>query len=1036
MQEGARSSRGVLWLVAALIVAAGLVGAAYVQSQKPTEAAAKELAEAQVALKKQQAGLEELKAKSAVVFLGQAKLAAVEWRYGEALNAVQRATEADPSLAQAWLLQAQLLAVQEDHDQAAEAAEQYHKLRPGDATGEKLLALCQDAARTEFPNPNWELAKIFREQGQRRLAEALLQALEGKYAVYRRRLEDAGLKAPWLDGAYRLRINLRYYRDLTDISVLEGIPLHEAGLCGTAVADLSPLTGMPLRSLTLGETKVSDLSPLAGMPLESLNLYKTAVADLSPLKGMPLKSRNLVNCGKVLDLSPLAGMPLEDLNLYHMSVTDWAPLEGMPLKRLSANCIPDLRPLAGMELERLERVHGGQDLTALQDMPLKRLGVTGATNLEALRGLAIESLQLFACGHLRDLSPLRDLPLKRLEIHQTQTPDVSGLAGLKLEYLQFDPRTVAKGMEALRAMTSLGSIGGNTAKDFWRRYDAGEFKPYPSVARPAPPTHPAPRPTQPVPQPPAREPTEAEKRLVEYRARLTEAWPDLMKKAPNCLRLNKEGKLLLHLIGAKVEDLTPLAGLPIAELSLSRSFHGSPVKSLKPLEGVPLQVVRLKACHALKSLDGLQGAKLTQTSLDLGACKRLEDISALKGQNLTNIGLYACESLKSLKGLEGMKLERIDLRFCRGLEDISALKGAPLTTLDLDGCLALPSLRGLEGMKLTKLNAHQCNKLTDISALKGLPLTELNLRFGAVADISALAGMPLKRLTLNGNVKDLTPLRGMGLEELTSIEAPDLSPLKGMPLKRLMFIADGATDLSPLKGAPLEHVFFWGCKNLQDLSPLQGSPLKELHFTHSTRQPDLSVLADLKLEKLEFDPTQVTEKGLAALRAMDSLQQINPSAAWIDAADFWKRYDAGEFRRPPIHTALKAANPGYGEWGWFPTENGKIVEANLQKCQITDLSPLKGLPIRSLDCRSNPITDLSPLQGMPLRFLDIRSTKVTDLTPLADSGMEHFRFSPKAIKKGMDILRGLKTLQTIAVDDGKPMAVAEFWKKYDAGKFR
>jgi len=545
-------------------------------------------------------------------------------------------------------------------------------------------------------------------------------------------------------------------------------------------------------------------------------------------------------------------------------------------------------------------------------------------------------------------------------------------------------------------------------------------------------------PVTPRTQPPRLvvDPEEVRAKLPEYRQQLAEAWPELMEKAPNRLRLSKEGKLLLDLDQTEVEDLTPLAGMPITELSVSRFFHGSPVKSLKPLEGAPLQVVHLKACRALKSVDGLQRAKLTQTSLDLGKCESLEDISALKGQNLTSISLYSCESLKSLKGLEGMKLEKIYLRECRSLMDISALKGAPLTSLDLEHCNALASLKGLEGMKLTKLNALACHKLVDISALKGMPLAELNLRYGAVEDISALAGLPLKKLTLNGNVKDLTPLRGMQLEELISIEAPDLSPLKGMPLKRVMFIADGATNLSPLKGAPLEHVFFWGCKSLRDLSPLQGSPLKELHFTHSTRQPDLSVLAGLKLEKLEFDPTQVTEKGLAALRAMESLNKINPSAAWIDAAEFWKRYDAGEFRRPPIHTALKAANPEYGEWGWFPTENGKIVEANLQKSQITDLSPLKGLPIRSLDCRSNPITDLSPLQGMPLRFLDIRSTKVTDLTPLAGSGMERLRFSPQAIKKGMDTVRGMKTLQTIAVDEGKPMPAAEFWKKYDAGGFR
>ena len=1091
MQEGTQSPRRALWLVAALIAAAGLVGFVHQRSQKPVNAARAALEDAKTALAKDEAGLAELKSKSAAAFLSQADLGAIEWRYGEALNAVQKATGADPSVAEAWLLQAQLLAVQEDYAEAAEAAGRYHQLQPEDPTAEELLTILRDAARTEFPNPNGELAKVFREQGQHRLAEVLLQAIEGKCELYRQRLADVGLNGPYLDPEYHLGVGLRWNKGLTDLSALRGVPLHSVDARRTSVTDLSPLRGLPLRSLDLAETPISDLSPLAGLPLESLNLDSISVTDLSPLKGMPLRALDLSTCRNVSDLSPLAGTPLEDLSLYHTPVTDLTPLEGMRLKSLVImnTRVADLSPLEGMPLTKLNcTTTGVSDLAPLKGMPLRWLNCTNTqvgdlsplegapleflnlsqcpelTTLHGLEGARLSALHLKFCPDLRDLSALKGMPLKSLALVDTgvtalaplaglpltdlefqQNPattperritDVTPLADLKLRVLRFSPGFITKGIEALRAMDSLKSINGMSPAEFWRRYDAGEFKPGAVTTQPAPPTPSRPQPPQPTPTPPAREPTEAEKELAEYRAQLAKAWPETIGKAPGRLRLDQAGKLVLDLIGAKVEDLTPVAGLPLAELNLGRGWGGCPVKSLKPLEGAPLEVVRLKQCRALKSLDGLQGAKLKQTHLDLGECTSLEDLSALKGQNLTSISLHKCESLKSLKGLEGMKLERIDLRVCRRLVDISALQGAPLTGLNLEQCNALPSLKGLEGMKLTKLNALGCHKLADISALKGLRLVELNLRYAAVADISALAGMPLKKLTLNGNVKDLSPLRGMELEELISIEAPDLSPRKGMPLKRVMFIAEGATDLSPLKGAPLEYVLFWGCKNLQDLSPLQGSPLKELHFTHSTIQPDLSVLADLKLEKLEFDPTQVTEKGLAALRAMDSLRKMNPGVGWVDAAEFWKQYDAGEFRRPPIHTALKAANPDYNEWGWFPTENGKIVEATIQKTGISDLSPLKAMPLHTLDCPGTPVADLTPLAGKKLAGVAIHGTKVTDLTPLADSGMEHLRFSPQAIKKGMEVIRGMKTLKTIAVDDGKPMSPAEFWKEYDAGGFR
>jgi hypothetical protein len=52
---------------------------------------------------------------------------------------------------------------------------------------------------------------------------------------------------------------------------------------------------------------------------------------------------------------------------------------------------------------------------------------------------------------------------------------------------------------------------------------------------------------------------------------------------------------------------------------------------------------------------------------------------------------------------------------------------------------------------------------------------------------------------------DLSPLRGMLLQELLLIDAPvsDPSPLRGMALKRLFLKGSGVTDLSPLRGMPL-----------------------------------------------------------------------------------------------------------------------------------------------------------------------------------------------------------------------------------------
>lgn len=74
------------------------------------------------------------------------------------------------------------------------------------------------------------------------------------------------------------------------------------------------------------------------------------------------------------------------------------------------------------------------------------------------------------------------------------------------------------------------------------------------------------------------------------------------------------------------------------------------------------------------------------------------------------------------------------------------------------------------------------------------------------------------------------------------------------------------------------------------------------------------------------------------------------------------------------------------------------------------------------------VSDLSPLRGMPLTRLWCFYTKVTDLSPLKEMPLKELRcdFDPK---RDTEILRSLKTLETI---NGLP--VAEFWKQVEAGK--
>ncbi len=130
---------------------------------------------------------------------------------------------------------------------------------------------------------------------------------------------------------------------------------------------------------------------------------------------------------------------------------------------------------------------------------------------------------------------------------------------------------------------------------------------------------------------------------------------------------------------------------------------------------------------------------------------------------------------------------------------------------------------------------------------------------------------------------------------------------------------------------------------------------------------------------------------------------------------------------------------------------------------VTDLSPLVGMPLLDLNLSETKVSDASLAQiksckelnvlilndtqvsdlGLAhlkdhknLRRLMLQRTKVSDLSPLADMPLEEIRLTPRNIsKKGLDLLRHMKSLKTIGTDWNQGWPAAEFWARYDKGEF-
>jgi hypothetical protein len=117
-----------------------------------------------------------------------------------------------------------------------------------------------------------------------------------------------------------------------------------------------------------------------------------------------------------------------------------------------------------------------------------------------------------------------------------------------------------------------------------------------------------------------------------------------------------------------------------------------------------------------------------------------------------------------------------------------------------------------------------------------------------------------------------------------------------MPLTHLSFWRClPVPDLAPLRGMSLRSLSFEECNHIKDLGPLKGMPLERLVIC-DTGVTDLRPLQGMSLKEIWVSPKNVTQ-GLDILRHMKSLKTISSDRLQASpAAEFWARYDKGEFK--------------------------------------------------------------------------------------------------------------------------------------------
>ncbi|MDF1826027.1 MAG: leucine-rich repeat domain-containing protein [Verrucomicrobiales bacterium] len=91
-----------------------------------------------------------------------------------------------------------------------------------------------------------------------------------------------------------------------------------------------------------------------------------------------------------------------------------------------------------------------------------------------------------------------------------------------------------------------------------------------------------------------------------------------------------------------------------------------------------------------------------------------------------------------------------------------------------------------------------------------------------------------------------------------------------------------------------------------------------------------------------------------------------------------------------LHEVIREANPGYSGNGQFQIdEQGQVRAIALDNCGVSDITPLKGMPLMALYLLGCEVPDISPLQGMSLVELYLENTAVKDISAL--EGMTELR---------------------------------------------
>ncbi len=456
---------------------------------------------------------------------------------------------------------------------------------------------------------------------------------------------------------------------------------------------------------------------------------------------------------------------------------------------------------------------------------------------------------------------------------------------------------------------------------------------------------------------------------------------------------------------------------------------------------------------------------------------------------LTLVNLEHCEGVTD-EGLAVFRdcenVERLNLRWTdatdavlvhfKNCRNLMQLELGPTTT---DAALAqLPEFEKLAFLNLTArsgqittdglMHLRNCKNLSNVT-LSWSALTDENAaEVKNWPQVTHLSLLETKSLTDKGlaHLKECKHLRYLRVTETPLISRQMLSELK-VALPDCEFRIDGLNAEVPADGDAVREelrrrnpsfngaitflvedgrVVRWSVVDgtLSDLAPiLTLHQLKELNYAAFDPERDAPVVRQLtSLEKINGDsaasyrlayPANKPSPGVSnqwletvsklpvqarVKVVIEKLQEQNPNFDGKYAfheADMSLRFssravtDLSPLKALPELRQL-ACSVSLPDRSWLadlsPLRDLPLTSLECWHTQVSDLTPLRGKPLTTLIVGGTSVSDLAPLKDMPLTLLNISGTQVEDLSPVSNAKLQHLNCSNTKITDLM-LLKGM-----------------------------